>query len=149
SAPAPAAGTDFRIASWALVMTPTEQEEVRAALARLGFAPGHDTGTVRRAAVIAFQRDYGLTQDGIIGRATLSTLQRALDARAKAPAAAGFAGAGGVLAGVDDWALGSSVWLLAVPGLLWLGWLGWTYRDAIAAKLTDRAPSVANFLRSF
>lgn len=144
----PAAKTNSRNAAWALAMTLGEREAVRAALARLGFTPGQEKGAVRRTAAIAFQRDYGLTQDAIIGRATLSTIQRALDARSKAPAAAGAAGIGGLLAGIDDWALGASVWLLAVPGVLWLCWLGWSYRDAIAAKLTDRAPSVANFLRS-
>ena len=37
--------------------------------------------------VKAFQHDHGLTVDGIIGRATLSTLQRIFDARGKATTA--------------------------------------------------------------
>lgn len=144
------------VARWALPMTVVEKANVVAALHVLGYRsgtadqfPAHE---VRR-----FQSDHGLTADGIIGRATLSTLQRRLDAAAKAkPAAAAAtaapaAAAGGSATDLTDRIAGAS-WalpLLAGAAVLWCAWLAWQYRDAIAAKINARAPRAAAFLRSF
>lgn len=94
-----------------------------------------------------FQRDHGLNVDGIIGRATIDTLQRRTDAASKAvlaaPAGVGLAGVS-IIPGVAAWMLG----LAAAALCLWVIWQAWHYRDAIAAKIQSRLPRLANFLRS-
>ncbi|PKQ05250.1 MAG: hypothetical protein CVT71_02000, partial [Alphaproteobacteria bacterium HGW-Alphaproteobacteria-10] len=40
--------------------------------------PGGAPGPILKAAVLAFQRDHDLTPDGIVGRATKATIDRAL-----------------------------------------------------------------------
>lgn len=140
----------------------SEIAEIRKGFASLGFDPGTNADGVLTTTVREFQRRYGLTVDGIIGRATLSALQRALDARAKAGAAVVGAGgsAGGVSAarempgaapdGLAD-ALGAAPWIEPVLlglGALWLAWLAWTYRDALAARIDRRLPRLAAKLRS-
>jgi lysozyme len=145
------------LARWALKMTPDEKIEAILALSGLGYDVGADITAIPAAAIRRFQADHGLTQDGVIGRATLSTLQRRLDAAAKAkPAAAAAtaapaAAAGGSATDLTDQIAGAS-WalpLLAGAAVLWCAWLAWQYRDAIAAKITTRAPRAAAFLRSF
>lgn len=145
------------VARWALPMTAVEKAKVVAALHVLGYrgalADQFPAGEVRR-----FQKDHGLEQDGIIGRATLSTLQRRIDAVAKAKpvtvAASGGVATAAVPTGssdITDW-IAAQPW--ALPALLggvalWGLYLAWQYRDVIAVKLNTRAPKVAAFLRSF
>lgn len=146
------------VARWALPMSDAEKAAVMADLSRLGYAVGLNENTIPAAEVRRFQGDHALTQDGVIGRATLSTLQRRIDAAAKAKPAAATAGTTAPVAatvgGAPDltdqiaganWALP----VLAAAALLWCAWLAWSYRDVIAAKITHRLPRVAAFLRSF
>lgn len=144
---------DPNAAKWALPVDMAEIARVRAAFAKLGYAPGHDETGVAAGSVRRFQRDHDLTEDGIIGRATLSTLQRRLDATRKtttttAGAATGAASAGGAdwsgLA-VPDWA----IWVVAGIAALIALRLAWSYRDVVAAKVQRTAPSVAKSLRRF
>lgn len=152
------------IARWALPLDIIEKAKIAAEFARLGYGyrvddlVGIDAAGIPAAEVRRFQGDHALTQDGVIGRATLSTLQRRIDAAARAKPAAAAAGTtapvaatvGGApdltdqIAGAD-WALP----LLAAAALLWCVWLAWSYRDVIAAKIVHRLPRVAAFLRSF
>lgn len=154
------------LARFAMPMTEAEIGAIRAAFASLGFDPGGDHRGVDQMAAAAFQTRYGLTVDGIIGRATLSTLQRALDARAKTQIASGTTAAGGIETstsgvaeavpehlpdGLSD-AVAAAPWLgpvLLGLGALWLAWLAFTYRDALAARIVLRFPRIAARLRSF
>lgn len=142
-------------ANWALQLSPGEIEEVKEALRKLSYDPGPGIGQVLADAVRRFQLDHGLTVDGIIGRATLSTLQRRLDApRAAAkPAAAAalpIAATTDVGSAYAD-ALGATGADLVALGLVGLWGLStaWRYRDVIAAKIARPAPRIATFLRSF
>ena len=145
-------------AAYVVSVTEEEREEIREAFARLGFEVGAVRGLVDRKAVESFQRAHDLTPDGKIGRATLATLQREIDAKAKSTnAAATSAGGAGVAAGGEAfdfsglsgdamlWAGGA----FAAAGLVYAGWLAWTYRDLIAARLDNNLPRVAAYLRSF
>lgn len=140
-----------RTAMIALELGHGEMAAVRAGLTRLGYDPGSEPGEVSIDAVRAFQKDHDLTVDGILGRATLSTLQRRLDARvrAAAPAAVGTGGAAGTGAGdvtaLPDWA-GPALLALAA---LWALWLAWRYRDVVAAKIDGNLPRLAAWLRRF
>lgn len=132
---------------------------IRAGLRRLGYEPGDKERGVVKGAVEAFQRDHDLTVDGIIGAATLSTLQRMLDARTKAakPVVTAAAAGGYEVAPLPD---GTIETLSGVPGadwivpallglaLVWLAWRAWQYRDAVAAKAQTKFPSLAAKLRS-
>jgi lysozyme len=139
-----------------LDLSAEELEAARAALDRLGYAPGSDRRGIAEAAVRAFQERHGLTVDGILGRATLSTLQRELDARGAvaAPTAGVVMGAGESIGGVAPDVLGlpSGEWLgpaLVVLGLAAALWLAWRYRDVVAAAFHPKAPRFAAWLRSF
>jgi lysozyme len=141
---------------WARIALPLSAEEfraARAALAGLGYAVGSDAIRIPAQAVQAFQRDHDLTVDGILGRATLSTLQRRIDARRKTAVAAPavvMTGAGDssgftdALAGVP-WAGAALLGLV----LIWAAWLAFQYRDVIAAAVQRPLPRLARFLRSF
>ena len=145
-------------AGTARFVVPVEAEDVlnvRGQFERLGYAPGPNLKGVSQQAVRQFQRDHDLTVDGIIGNATLATLQRMIDARRKASGAAvtaGGTGAGGGAAA--GFAVVSTQELLLVAGgamgviLLVAAYLAWQYRDAVAAKLQARFPGVAAKLRS-
>ncbi|MCA3451182.1 MAG: peptidoglycan-binding protein [Rhodobacter sp.] len=137
----------------ALPLSAAEFSAARAALAGLGYAVGADPIRITAQAVRSFQRDHDLTVDGILGRATLSTLQRRIDARRRTAVAApalGLTGAGTATGGTDALAgvpLSGAVLLgLAV---LWAGWLAFQYRDAIAATVQRKLPRLARILRSF
>jgi len=148
-------------AAFVVSVTEEEREEIRAAFARLGFDVGTVKGLVARAAVVDFQRARDLMPDGKIGRATLATLQREIDAKAKSGTAAATATGGvGVTVGGEvaniglDTSLSSDAmfWAgsgVAVLGLAYGGYLAWRYRDLIAARLNDKLPRLAAYLRSF
>lgn len=132
-----------------------EMIEIRKALRGLGYDPGPMPGRIERKAILDFQRDHDLTVDGIVGRATLSTLQRMIDARSAAKTVGGATAAGGATAGggaassaisgTEALLVGSGV---AAVGLVVAGWLAWRYRDAIAVKAQNRFPKLAAKLRS-
>lgn len=148
------------IARWSLPVDFAEKLAAMLALDKLGYKVGTDPGAIPAAEIRRFQNDHGLTADGKIGRATLSTLQRRIDAAAKtkpvALAAVGTAGASSgatVPPGTSEvtdwiaaqpWAIGAAAGVVGIWGL----WLAWRYRDVIAAKLATRAPRLAAFLRS-
>jgi lysozyme len=114
---------------------------------------GTDAIRITAQSVRAFQRDHDLTVDGILGRATLSTLQRRIDARRKTVVAAPAVGVStaGAATGQTD-ALASLPWAGAALlglALIWAAWLAFTYRDVIAAAVQRPLPRLARFLRSF
>jgi lysozyme len=139
-------------AQWGLKLSGAEIAAVFNGLHKLGYNPGDGAAKPAFSAVVAFQRDHDLTPDGIIGRATLSTLQRALDARSKAVPAVGATGMAAVAAanGLTDQLTSmphADAATLVATGLWLLSHL-WAYRDIIAAKLSPALPRLAAYLRS-
>lgn len=141
-------------ARWALTLEPKEVAAALGEFRKLGYAVGSIALEVPKKEIVRFQADHGLTQDGIIGRATLTTLQRRIDAKKEATLAT-TAGAGGTAAAsqspqIDQFAniphLGLIVAAIALAVAVWIAW---RRRDAIAAKINSRAPKIAAFLRSF
>jgi lysozyme len=161
SGPAPA---DLQFASFVISVTSLEIADIREAFREVGFEPGATVGKVDRHAVLDFQRHFSLTVDGLIGKQTLSALQRELDARRKskqggAGAAGGAAVAGGneavtpaptVEPGIigEPWITAGGVTVTMIA-LLFLAYLAWHYRDLIAARVQGFAPRLAGWLRSF
>lgn len=150
--PATVSKPNASYARWGLTLATSEQRAVFDGLHKLGYDPGAGGDLVALTAATAFQKDHGLTADGIIGRATLSTLQRALDMRPAVglPLAVNALTAVAVASGVFDQ-------ITAVPQIETVGWMGaaawllgkaWTYRDAIAGTLGPELPKFAAFLRS-
>ncbi|WP_220798260.1 lysozyme [Roseobacter sp. OBYS 0001] len=143
-----------RLARITLPLTQDEIGTLRKELKLLGYDPGDNVLGVAAGAAGAFQLDHGLTVDGIIGRATLSTLQRRIDARAKVKTNTAVAGTGAGAAGTAgatdtipvDQAI-SAMALVAGWGLLLALYLAWSYRDVIAAKMAHRFPNLARKLR--
>ncbi|MBN2631567.1 MAG: peptidoglycan-binding protein [Rhodobacteraceae bacterium] len=138
-------------ARWALNMSITKRAGVAAELHRLGYPSKGEV--ISADAVLAFQRDHGLTVDGIIGRATLSTLQRRIDAAAKAkPAvAAPLLASAAPASGLGE-ALAlppAADWIVLATAAAYALWVAFQYRDAIAAHLNRPLPRVAALLRSF
>lgn len=149
-------------------LTTAEIEEAKKALVKLGYNASAPTGAIDRTAVELFQKAHDLTVDGKVGMATLSTLQRELDARSKASqGSVATAGGAGVAGGdqvvstvtgqgmVDPSAIvsdqiatlvGASV---VVLGVVYLAWQAYRYRDVIASRIGDKAPGLTAFLRSF
>jgi len=148
--PAPISGSYAR---WGLALSGAEITAVRDGLRKLGYDPGGEADAVLLTVAKAFQRDNGLTVDGIIGRATLSALQRALDARTKAvaPALATAAAVPAATTGIADqitdlpWAGDASLLGLGLWGVT----LAFRYRDVIAASINHPLPRLAALLRSF
>lgn len=157
-----------RFAVFVVSITTAEIEEVSVGLKSIGYDPGIVTGMILRSAVEGFQKAYNLTVDGKVGKATLSTLQRELDARRKARnGTATTTGGIGVAAGdqavttvngpapvdptsvvpdhVVSW-IGGGIALVAV---IYLAWQAYQYRDIIAVRVADKAPRLAAWLRSF
>ncbi len=141
-------GKDMTAAALALPLSDAEIHALRDALQSLSYDPGAAIWPASRAAITAFQADHGLTVDGIIGRATLSALQRRLNAggaTASASATAAIGGADAAHSGAGPDIIG---WLVLGGGVLWLVWTAWQYRDVIAAKINHRLPRAAAYLRS-
>lgn len=152
-------------AAFVIALSADEIEEVRLALRRLGYEPGPIAGAVRLAAVTDFQRKHDLNVDGRIGRATLSTLQRELDARSKAIATTATGGGGAVVGGGNEAAAPGTETvdpgMIGDPSVTTIGivivvcaaaygcWLAWQYRDVIAARIEKFMPRSAAYLRSF
>jgi lysozyme len=145
--------TNDALARIVVPMDPAEILAVREAFERLGYPAGDHRGAVSKSAVLAFQQKHGLTVDGVLGRATLSTLQRMMDARTKsvpavaAPAAGGAASVSGAAEAVSGVPFASEI-LLGL-GCAFALYTAWSYRDAIAAAAHDRFPRLAAKLRSF
>ncbi|MCB1470894.1 MAG: glycoside hydrolase family protein [Rhizobiaceae bacterium] len=154
---------------YAILVVSLSVEEIaaiREGLRTVGFDPGNEAAGILRAPVEAFQKTYGLTVDGKIGRATLSTLQRELDARSAAKkGTGGVVVGGGGAAGTEAIApdptgapdisglpADAVFWTgtgIAVLAALYLAWRAWHYRDMIAARIQTRTPRLAAWLRSF
>lgn len=135
-----------------LRLSTKEMADVRKAFSALGYDPGASPDFVDEAAVRAFQADHDLTVDGILGRATLTTLQRRLDARRSVGQTIAGSGGGalatqvpGVGASLSDPTILAGVGVAATLSLLYLAW---TYRDVVAAKIQRIAPKTAIWLRS-
>lgn len=152
SAPKPT-DTLYNYARVVLPLSASDIVAIQNDFERLGYAVKAGNN-FHRDAIEKFQRDNNLKIDGIIGKATLATLQRQVDARKKtkvgATAAFATAAAGtgdATLAGIDSWGswVGYGAALIAVA---YCGYLAWTYRDVIAAKIEPVAPRAANWLRS-
>lgn len=146
------------LARWVLVLDLPEKAAVLTEFARLGYAVGIDPTAVPAAEIRRFQGDHDLTQDGKIGRATLSTLQRRIDASQQAKSvamvSAGTGGSAAIDASQQDLlstlASGPWVWAaLAAALAIWAAIITWRYRDVVAAKISRRAPRAAAFMRSF
>lgn len=140
-------------AIWYKRLTTTEKVSVKQALKDLGYNVGFEDvpHEIRLEAVTEFQRKYALTVDGKIGQATLTTIQREIDALRKGKQAGGgtAAGFGGSVAVGQTSDYGMYVGLGAgVVVLVVALYLAYRYRDVIAAKLNDKAPRLAEKLRS-
>lgn len=140
------------LARMPLYLSSAELEAARQGFITLGYEPGPYPRGVDVMAVRRFQTDHDLTVDGILGRATLSTLQRRLDARVGASIGAVTTASGGAATASDvpapDWLGWADVAVLA-GGVLFLIVVGWVYRDVLAAKLAPSLPRLAALLRSF
>lgn len=141
------------LARWGLSVNGDEIARIRDGFRKLGYDPGPDTDGVIMSAAISFQADHDLKADGIIGRATLSTLQRRIDAAAKAkPAAAAPVAAGSASAtdSYDALHLSPQVeWAILAAACLFAAYVAYRYRDVVAAKVQGFLPRTAAFLRSF
>lgn len=146
------------LARYAVTLSQSEIAEIRKGFDRLGYEPGDDARGVLVGSVNDFQRDHDLTVDGVIGRATLSALQRRLDAGRKAKVGGSTVGtataASATATGTDavsevvpvaDWVL----WVVLAVTLVWALKMAFDYRDVVAAKIQHRAPRISNWLRSF
>ncbi|WP_323790113.1 glycoside hydrolase family protein [Thalassovita sp.] len=157
--PVPVPATTTGLARIIVPLGAAEHVYIHSALSDQGYDPGSNVRYFRKEAIEKFQRDHDLTVDGIIGRATLSTLQRMIDARAKVKAPVAVAAASGGIEAVPvsgatlpeltglpgaEW-IAPAVLALAV---VWLAWRAWHYRDAIAVKTQTRFPKITAKLRS-
>jgi hypothetical protein len=120
-------------------------------LEELGYSPGGVDGVPgqrTKAAAARFQSDHGqLVVDGIIGPATLSALQRAIELKRKGVGTAvgtGTVATGGVVenatgtgdavttpVGTLDWLGDVLLWGGLAVGIAILVWFAWRYRDEI------------------
>lgn len=155
------------LARWVVASTFEQRVAARELLTALGYDVERDTPGLRddemsAEAVRRFQADHGLTVDALIGRATLATLEREQDARRKSLAAGGTTAMGSGAAAareavaeivpietLDPAIAGWAGLALLAIGAVWLAYLAWHYRDAIAARIHRRAPRLAAWLRSF
>ena len=149
------------VARWVQPMDFAEKLAAMTAFGKLGYEVGLDSAAIPAAEIRRFQSDHGLTADGKIGRATLSTLQRRIDAAVKTkPVALAALGTAGASSGatvptgtseVTDWIAAQPWAMAAAAGVvgIWGLWIAFRYRDVIAAKISARAPRLATLLRSF
>lgn len=148
-----AARTASALARWGVALDGDEIGRIRDGFRQIGYEPGPDTEGVIMSAAITFQADHDLKADGIIGRATLSTLQRRLDASARAKpavAAPAAAGAGSATGSFEELHLPPQAdWLIIAGACLFAAYVAWRYRDVVAAKVQGFLPRTAAFLRSF
>ena len=154
---APPATKDPRIAREVVPLDKAEVAAVRAGFASLGYDPGEGLSGVSAEAVRAFQADHDLTVDGIIGKASLSTLQRMLDARKKVATTAVAGGGAGTSAPIASELAATAAdfsawaewvaWAVVALAMARLAWLAWSYRDALAARVQGAAPGIAAWLR--
>lgn len=137
-------------AKWGIRLSAGEIANVRSGLQRLGYEPGLAEGFVSHDAAVKFQVDHNLTVDGIIGRATLSTLQRALDARTgavmKVPVAAAVIGS--VATGAVPVNLPHIDVAAAATAIAWVLSHAWSYRDILATAIDPKFPRAAAWLRA-
>lgn len=134
-------------------ITAAQVPAIREALITLGYGGDEAESHLRLDAVRDFQKSHGLTVDGIVGRATATAIQRALDARRKSVAPAVGGAAATPVASTDvGHQLAGLPWigpvLLGLAALYALS-LAWHYRDAVAAAIDRPLPRLAAFLRSF
>lgn len=136
-----------------LALSEAQIEQVRDGLFALNYDAGPVEGKIYQYAVKDFQRDYDLTVDGIIGRATLSTLQRTIDARGKAkiaaPAVVTTAGVSGTDLTDQIADLPYIAEAMLAGAVIYALWQAYRYRDVIAAKTQSSLPRLAAYLRSF
>ncbi|WP_172298317.1 glycoside hydrolase family protein [Pseudoruegeria sp. HB172150] len=150
------------VARFALKLDEAEIRKIRETFRALGYEPGPSPIGVAEIAVRNFQREHDLTVDGILGRATLSTLERRRAARAKTRAAGAAGVGGGAVTQADtiatpaadpqpalEPALSWAGWVALALVIIWLAVLAWRYRDVLAVKLQTPLPRVAAWLRSF
>ena len=150
--PAPVAAPHPVYARWGLTLSGAETRAVFDGLRQWGYDPGTGPDLISLPAILAFQKDHGLTVDGIIGRATLATLQRRLDAPAKAAMPVGAIAAalvGGATGLTDQLTLlpQADTAMLVAAGI-WLAGHLWRYRDVVAATIAPAFPAAAALLRS-
>lgn len=155
-------GTARTYATYVIDVEPEKKRVIREVLADLGYDVGARADQILIGAVKSFQADHDLTVDGLIGRATLATLQREIDARKLTKAGAGTTAGGGATAGgataapealaetgIPPEILAGGGAVLALIGVISLGVIAWRYRDIIAAPIQNHMPRVAAWLRSF
>lgn len=140
------------VARITLRLADVELAATRDGLRRLGYNPGPDDRFILSTALERFQRDHDLTVDGILGRATLSTLQRRLDMRRKSGQTA-ITSTGGVattqIPGVNEVLPDAAILMgAAILTALAIIILAWRYRDIVAVKVQLIAPKLATWLRS-
>lgn len=155
-------GTARTYATYVIEVEPEKKRVIREVLADLGYDVGARADQILIGAVKSFQADHDLTVDGLIGRATLATLQREIDARKLTKAGAGTTAGGGATAGgataapetvaetgIPPEILAGGGAVLALIGIISLGVIAWRYRDIVAASIQKHMPRVAAWLRSF
>lgn len=144
-------------ARWSLDMSAAEKNAAMDGFSKLGFKVGLGPNPLLMA-VVEFQRTYDLTPDGVVGRATLSTLQRQLDARSKAKTVAVVAAAPAATSAVPQGASDITDQILALPyvepvligaAALYVLWFLYRRRDTVAATINPILPRAAALLRSF
>jgi lysozyme len=148
----PAQPTYLALAAWTANIDPETRKAATQSLIAMGY--DHRDGAITAIGVRKFQQDHALTADGIIGRATLATIQRRVDAACRAVIAApATASAAAVTIMPGSVAPAAQMpWLAPLVGaalLAWMLWQAWAYRDALAAKIQNQMPRVAAFLRRF
>lgn len=143
SAKAIATSEDLKAALPDWRLPPEDAEQGLTWLKQLGYfdglIPTGDTQAVK-AAVLAFQMQHPqLTNDGILGRATLDQLQRVIDLKKKATATGATGSAATAtgatetatqtdITGYPDWLFWGGLAVIAVGG----AWLAWRYRDELS-----------------
>lgn len=145
---------DYQYASLIIAISAEELKSIQKDFESLGYAVTAGNG-FHLDAIKKFQRDNDLNVDGVIGKATLSTLQRQIDARSKTKAttvttlASGAVGTGSdALGGFDGWTtmIGFSI---ATIGIIYAVYIAWSYRDVIASKLYPYMPQFSAWLRGY